>query len=81
MYSLNPRTSYSKKPDTPLNHGHFKQWRVNRNGVQIIGHTKIAKTQIYANVIGRKVSEDMQRLRVFHNVKNKDSKFKWDLLF
>ena len=30
---------------------------------KLLGHTKIATTQIYARVIERKVSEDMQILR------------------
>lgn len=30
---------------------------------KLLGHTKIATTQIYARVIERKVSEDMEMLR------------------
>lgn len=30
---------------------------------KLLGHSKIASTQIYARVIERKVSEDMQKLR------------------
>jgi len=30
---------------------------------KLLGHTKITTTQIYARVIERKVSEDMQALR------------------
>ncbi len=34
---------------------------------KLLGHSKIATTQIYAKVIERKVSDDMQRLRVRFN--------------
>ena len=30
---------------------------------KLLGHTKLATTQIYARVVERKVSEDMQRLK------------------
>ena len=30
---------------------------------KLLGHTKIVTTQIYARVIERKISEDMQRLK------------------
>ena len=30
---------------------------------KLLGHTKIASTQIYARVIEQKVSEDMQKLK------------------
>ncbi|MEH6771733.1 tyrosine-type recombinase/integrase [Maribacter arcticus] len=34
---------------------------------KLLGHSKIATTQIYAKVIERKVSEDMHRLRTHFN--------------
>ena len=38
---------------------------------KLLGHTKIATTQIYARVIERKVSDDMQALKdKFSNTKN-----------
>ncbi len=41
---------------------------------KLLGHTKIATTQIYAKVIDRKISEDMSSLRDILNAKNKDVK-------
>jgi site-specific recombinase XerD len=37
---------------------------------KLLGHTKIATTQIYAKVIETKVSEDMQKLRKSMFIKN-----------
>lgn len=34
---------------------------------KLLGHSKIATTQIYAKVIERKVSDDMHRLRKHFN--------------
>ena len=34
---------------------------------KLLGHSKIATTQIYAKVIERKVSDDMQQLRIRFN--------------
>lgn len=54
------------------------------NGVPIetvskmLGHTKIATTQIYARVIERKVSEDMQVLKDKFNKKNNSSDLKYN---
>jgi integrase/recombinase XerD len=54
------------------------------NGVPIetvskmLGHTKIATTQIYARVIERKVSEDMQVLKDKFNKKNNSSNLKYN---
>ena len=41
---------------------------------KLLGHTKIATTQIYARVIERKVSEDMQKLKEQFKKQRKDSK-------
>jgi len=41
---------------------------------KLLGHTKIATTQIYARVIERKISEDMLVLREKFNTNNNLSK-------
>jgi integrase/recombinase XerD len=43
---------------------------------KLLGHTKIATTQIYARVIERKVSEDMLLLREKMNIKNEAKNLK-----
>ncbi|MDT7827159.1 site-specific integrase [Pricia sp. S334] len=40
---------------------------------KLLGHSRIATTQIYAKVIERKVSDDMQRLRAQFNQKENKS--------
>ncbi|MBD1262274.1 site-specific integrase [Maribacter polysiphoniae] len=40
---------------------------------KLLGHSRIATTQIYAKVIERKVSDDMQRLRAQFNLKENKS--------
>ncbi len=42
---------------------------------KLLGHTKIATTQIYAKVIERKVSDDMEILKVKLNLKSSDKTF------
>ena len=38
---------------------------------KLLGHTKIATTQIYARVLEHKTSEDISRLKEKMNIKNK----------
>ncbi len=38
---------------------------------KLLGHSRISTTQIYAKVIERKVSDDMQKLRIQFNEKEK----------
>ncbi len=38
---------------------------------KLLGHTKIATTQIYARVLEHKISEDISRLKEKMNIKNK----------
>ena len=40
---------------------------------KLLGHSKISTTQIYAKVIERKVSDDMQKLRVQFSEQKDDS--------
>jgi hypothetical protein len=42
----------------------------------LLGHSKIATTQIYARVIERKVSEDMLLLKEKINIKNESKNLK-----